>query len=101
VNQKNDFKKYLFGAVKKREAKGGYHLNPKMLMAPFEGETSIAKYFCTGCGILTEVNETGAKVLAAQAGFSNLEKFNNIYFEVLRCPLCDEDFKDAKLKPII
>lgn len=90
--------KKFFGEIKKLKAEGGNKINPEKLFVPLENkENSVMRSFCTGCGLLSEINKEEAFNLAEKAKVELPNDPENYYFETGRCEYCDSEDKSVKI----
>ncbi|HAM88277.1 MAG: hypothetical protein US83_C0010G0098 [Candidatus Falkowbacteria bacterium GW2011_GWC2_38_22] len=96
----NDISEKLFGKTKDivYHAEGGYIPDVSFLKCSLEGKQSVAHIFCVGCGTYLEANKKQAESLAKLAGTEVPENFDEYYFEVAGCEVCDGDRDIVALK---
>jgi hypothetical protein len=79
----------LFGKARKIAATGNHQPSAEDISMSLEGEDSIIKSFCMGCGVMFELNESGARELAKIAEVLLPEDVTGKFFHTGACPLCD------------
>jgi len=95
ANVKNNF----FGKVKHKQ-NGPHEINLQLLLAPFEGDETNARYFCTGCGNYVEINDYGLGILAKAAKISKPSDMKGKYIETTKCGICNSGHEGVKFKDI-
>ncbi|MFA4995978.1 MAG: hypothetical protein WC536_02425 [Patescibacteria group bacterium] len=97
----DDQKSKLLGRINLPLPEGGKQPNMFELAKPFDYKGTIIRSFCTGCGMMIEVQEiNGLADLAHKAGITGQEDLSGKYFEAKQCPICSNDFTGVELKEI-
>ena len=91
--------KGLLGSVKKMPCPGGFSVDKKELLKPFEWDKAVVHSFCQGCGSLLEVNKEGADELSKLANKVR-SSWPGYYFQTKTCVLCQGKDLTVKLKKI-
>lgn len=92
----------LVGVVLSPRATGGHQIDRNKITAPLEGKEDgmATRVFCKGCGIIVEVNQKSAELLAEMAGGTLPTDLTGWYFETGECLICSSKFIDVCLKKI-
>lgn len=83
----NKFPEIAFGKTLERKPEQGTHPDPEVILHPLESEESIAREFCTRCGITAEVTEKFLK----NKGVDPENLHSGDYLETDGCPDCQDD----------
>jgi len=82
-----DIKEVLFGRVKTTPTQK-FEPDLEDLRRPFEDKDSVAYCFCSGCGLLQEINAAGAEKMARVAGKGVFEPGQDYFFVASGCSFC-------------
>jgi len=75
------------GEVKPKNS-GDHVIDPEKLSAPFGGNKSLSRFFCSGCGNMVEINNPTVKHLVAVMNLRTMPNVTGKYFQVGSCPNC-------------
>lgn len=89
--------KELLGSVKKLPCPGGFSIDKKELLKPFEWDKAVVRSFCQGCGSLLEVDKKGADELSKLAKTTR-SSWHGYYFQTRSCLLCQGKDLTVKLE---
>ncbi len=88
----HEFPTIAFGQTTEREPESKQHPAAEVILSALESPESVAREFCTRCGMLAEIN---AAVLARK-GFSPESLRAGDYLETNGCPDCPDQIDDTQ-----
>lgn len=98
MSNENKVKEKFLGSLKSPKVTGKNAVDPKKISMPMHDPEAVMRIFCTGCGKYSRINQKGATNLAQMANTELPSDTDGFYFEASRCILCDDDFREVKLK---
>ena len=106
MNQDDDrllaMKAKLFGVTVNRRirAGGGFKPDPADLSAPLEWKFGVIRGFCSGCGLIFEVNRSNLAELALRGKLKLPVDLEGFYLLADGCEVCDGSGDSIALVPI-
>lgn len=102
--QQREVFRRLFGGIRKLDASGGHQPTLKQLQklgkVEHAADYGVVNSFCAGCGTILCLIQEGSQALAQIAGVPVPPNWEGKYFQVLRCPACNDEFKNPELKQL-
>lgn len=97
----DDFKERLFGGIQLLPSPGGFQPDLAKLAEELEGENSVVRFFCSGCGQDVEYDQIGASALCGVAKISELDSYKGKFFAAKSCVLCSKSIpREVELRDL-